>query len=160
MAARKWNKLQPRSLRHGMELCLEHARLTKNLSVERVADGMGLASRYTLYKWLENGRMPISLVRPFEFTCGADYMTRYLCHSAFKLMVDMPTGKKVSDTEINALQADFAESIGVLIDFYSGSVEASEAMASLASVMEKIAYHRGNVERFHAPELEFTEFES
>ncbi len=155
MAVNKWKKKQARSLRYSMELCLEHARVTKNLSVEKIADLMGLSSRYTLYKWLENGRMPISLVRPFEFTCGVEYLTSYLCHSAFKLMIDMPTGKRVSDTDINAVQSTFVESMGVLIDFYAGNVDADETKAALSEIMEKLAWHRVNVEKAQQPEFEF-----
>ncbi len=155
MAANKWKKKQARSLRHAMELCLEHARVTKNLSVDKIAGLMGLSSRYTLYKWLENSRMPIILVRNFEFTCGAEYMTSYLCHSAFKLMIDMPAGKRVSDTDINSLQSTFAESMGVLIDFYAGNVDADETKAVLAEIMEKLAWHRVNVEKSQQPEFEF-----
>ena len=155
MATNKWKKKQARSLRHAMELCLENARATKNLSVDKVADQMGLSSRYTLYKWMENSRMPIILVRNFEFVCGVEYVTSYLCHSAFKLMIDMPTGKRVTDSDINSLQSTFAESMTVLINFYAGNSEVDETKASLANIMEKLAWHRQNAECFQQPELEF-----
>jgi len=155
MAANKWKRKQARSLKHAMELCLEHAKATKNLSVENVADLMGLSSRWTLYKWMENSRMPIILVRSFEFCTGAEYVTSYLCHSAFKLMIDMPTGKRVTDTDINAVQSTFVESMAVLINFYAGHVEADETKASLAEIMEKLAWHRVNVEKAQQPEFEF-----
>jgi len=155
MASRSWKNRQPRSLRHGMELNLEHARVKKNLSVDRVADEMGLSSKWTLYKWLENSRMPIILVRPFELACGADFVTRYIGHSAFKLLIDIPVGKRVADKDINSLQASFSESIGLLLKFYDGKSEIDQTLAALTDVMEKLAWHQGNVERYHQPELEF-----
>jgi hypothetical protein len=155
MASRSWKKQQPRSIRHGMELCLEHARVKKNLSVDRVADEMGLPSKWALYKWMENSRMPIILVRPFEKACGADYVTRYIGHSAFKLLIDIPVGKRVTDTDINTLQGSFSEAIGLLLKFYDGKSEVDETLAALSEVMEKLAWHQGNVERYFQPELEF-----
>jgi len=155
MAVNKWKKKQARSISHAMQLCLDNARVEKNLSVDGVADLMGLSSRYSLYKWMSNQRLPIILVRPFEFCTGAEYVTSYLCHSAFKLMIDMPTGKRVSDADINSVQSTFVESMGVLIDFYAGHVEAEETMASLAHVMENLAFHRENVQKFRYPEIEF-----
>lgn len=155
MARYSWKNQQPRSLRHGMELCLEYAKVKKNLSVDRVADEMGLSSKWTLYKWLENSRMPIVLVRPFESACGADYVTRYIGHSAFKLLIDIPVGKRVADKDINSLQVSFSESIGLLLKFYDGKSDIEGTLAALTDVMEKLAWHQGNVERFHQPELEF-----
>ncbi|OQW67455.1 MAG: hypothetical protein BVN35_20330 [Proteobacteria bacterium ST_bin11] len=155
MASKHWKKQQPRSLRHGMELCLEHARVKKNYSVDRVADEMGLSSKWQLYKWMENSRMPIVLVRPFERACGADYVTRYIGHSAFKLLIDIPVGKRVSDTDINTLQGSFSEAIGLLLKFYDGKAEVHDTLAALSEVMEKLAWHQGNVERYFQPELEF-----
>ena len=58
MRRRNWKRVNPTSLRHAMELCLDYGREKRNLSVDRVADLMGMPSKYTLYKWLENGRMP------------------------------------------------------------------------------------------------------
>ncbi|MCU8084256.1 hypothetical protein [Shewanella sp. SM23] len=63
---RNWEKVRANNLRHLMALCLEFAREKQNLSVDRVADLMGLPSKWTLYKWLENGRIPAVLIRPFE----------------------------------------------------------------------------------------------
>ena len=156
MASRRRKKQQqPTSVRQGMEFCLENARVKKNLSVDRVADKMGLSSKWLLYKWMNNGRMPIILVRPFEEACGVDYVTRYIGHSAFKLLIDIPVGKRVSDKDINSLQASFSEAIGLLLKFYDGKSEIDETLAALTDVMEKLAWHQGNVERFHQPELEF-----
>lgn len=154
MAATRWKHRQPGSLRQAMDWCLEHARIRHNRSVERVADMMGLASHWVLYKWLESGRLPAVLIRPFETACGADYVTRYIGHSAHKLLIDIPTGKKAGDREINAMQAAFAESVTLLLQFYQEKATADETLAALTSTMEHLAWHRGEVERRQAPELD------
>ncbi|QUN06462.1 hypothetical protein KDN34_03090 [Shewanella yunxiaonensis] len=149
-----WKKVTANSLRHAMELCLEHAKERKNLSVDRVADLMGLPNKWTIYKWLENGRMPAVLIRSFEHACGIDLMTRYIASSAGMLVIDIPAGKAADHKEINELQSGFAEAIGLLIKFYAGNAEADETIGALSNVMGGLAWHRQNVAKSGTPELE------
>ena len=154
MRRRNWNKLVPTSLRHAMELCLEYACEKKNLSVDRIADLMGLSNKWTLYKWMENGRMPAILIRPFEHACGCSYMTQYIATSAYKLLVDIPSGKKAKDTDLLSLQTGFNEAVNLLAHFYQGEAEADSTIGALTQVMAEIAGHRANVSKTMAPELE------
>lgn len=153
MAKVNWKRAAPRSLRHGMELCLDYAKEKQNLSVERVADRMGLASRYTLYKWMENGRLPAVLIRPFELACGQSFVTQYIATSAYKLLVDIPSGKPAIDTDLLALQTGFNEAVNVLAKFYQGQADATEALGELTLHLEQVAQHRMRVEKAVAPEL-------
>ncbi|WP_026608705.1 hypothetical protein [Methylocaldum szegediense] len=157
MTAIHWKRQQPRSLRHGMELCLEHARVKANASVDRIADLMGLANKWVLYKWMESGRLPAVLIRPFETACGIDYVTRYLSHSARKLLVDIPTGRKATGRDINSLQASFAEAVAVLLRHYEGKTPVDETVAALTGVLEELAWHRAEVERRAAPQMDVFE---
>lgn len=141
MARRNWKRVAPTSLRHAMELCLEYGREKRNLSVDRVADLMGLPSKWSLYKWLESGKMPAILIRPFEHATGATFMTQYIATSAHKLLVDIPTGKPAKDDDVLALR------------FYRGEVSAEETKAVLDKMMGEIAWHRENVNKSLAPEL-------
>ena len=58
---RNWKRVRPTSLLHALELCVEYARDVHNLSVERIADLMGITADL-LYKWLSNGRLPAMLI--------------------------------------------------------------------------------------------------
>jgi len=136
-----------------MELCLEHGREKRNLSVDRVADLMGLTSKWTLYKWLENGRMPANLIRPFEHACGATFMTQYIATSAHKLLVDIPRGRPANDDEVLELQTGFNDAVNLLARFYRGEVGAEETVAALTQTMSEIAAHRENVSKALTPEL-------
>lgn len=148
-------KRQPVSIPHAMELCLEHARQKRNFSVDRVADGMGLANKWVLYKWMESGRIPAVMIRPLEYTCGADFITRYLCHSAHKVLIDIPTGRRVKPNDIQQLQATFAECVGLLLAFYQGTAEQNDTLSSLHQLLEGVAWHHQNVEQHSQPQLEF-----
>lgn len=153
MAQRNWKKVQPTSLSHAQELCLEHARVKLNRSSDNVADLMGIPNKWNLYKWLENGRMPAILIRPFEAACGIDFMTQYLAASCHKLMIDIPTGRKASAKKVNDVQGSFAEAMNHLINFYNHDGEADETLAALSRVMGDIAWHRENVKKSASPEL-------
>lgn len=155
MTRRSWKHRQPGSLRQAMEWNLEHARVKHQRSVDRVADLMGLPSKWALYKWLESGRMPAILIRPFEQACGIDCVTRYIGHSGHKLLIDIPTGKRASGTDINALQASFADAVGLLLRYYDGQAEAEDTLGALYTTMEQLAWHQGTIERHRQPELDF-----
>lgn len=152
MTHRNWKRTRARSLRHAIELCLEYAR-EHQLSVDRVADLMGLASKWTLYKWLQSGRMPAVLIRPFEHACGATFLTDYLAASAHKLLVDAPQGRRANDMELAELHASFSEALQKLLKFYDGAAEAPETLDALTHLMKGVAWHRENVSKSTEPEL-------
>ncbi len=152
-----WKHIKPNSLNQAQELCIQYARVRLNRSVDQVADLMGVSNRWNLYKWMQNNRMPISLIRPFEAACGANYVTQYLAYSDHKLLIDIPTGRKATEKEINALQACFSSAMSMLLAFYGGETEADETLAELTRLMEELAWHRANIERYTQPELEFEE---
>ena len=155
MTQASWKNRQPSSLRQAMEWCLEHARVRHNRSVDRVADLMGIANKWAIYKWLESGRLPAILIRPFEEACGVDYVTRFVGASAHKLLIDIPTGKRTSETDINSLQGSFTEAVSLLLKFYGGKANADETLSALTTTMSHLAWHRGEVERNRNPELDF-----
>lgn len=148
-------KRTPVSIPHAIELCLEYARQKHNYSVDRVADGMGLANKWVIYKWMESGRLPALMIRPLELTCGADFVTRYLSHSAHKLLIDIPSGRRVKPVEINQLQAWFTESVSLLLAFYEGAANQPETVSALTKLMEGVAWHHKNIEQHNQPQFEF-----
>lgn len=150
---RNWKQLRAVSMRHAMELCVQHAREVKHLSVEQIADLMGEASHFTLYKWLESGRMPAIQIRAFEHACGTDFITRYLAHSAGHLLVKMPSGRKVEHRELNELNMATNAAINELYKFYAGDIEAEQVITALTTLLEDLAHQRGNVEKYRQPEL-------
>lgn len=155
MARRNWKSTVPTSLSHAMELCIEHAREKYNRSVDRIAELMGLANKYTLYKWVESGKLPAISIRPFEHACGCDFITRYLAHSAAKLLVDIPIGRAGSDEDIQRLHESCGAAVGVLIKFYRGEVTTEQASGALTVAMEDLGWHRANVLKSQSPELDF-----
>lgn len=152
---RNWKRLQPTSLRHALELCKEHARERLNRSVERIAEDMGLADHWTVYKWLENGRIPATMIPPFEAACGIDYVTRWFAARSGRLLVEVPQGRQQALTDLLELNRDFAAALALLTDFYAGKAQADATVAALSSHLEQVAWHRANVAQHAEPELEF-----
>lgn len=151
---KNWKAVQAYGLLNAFELCLEFARDQRNRSVQQVAELMGLPSHWTLYKWLESGKMPVSLIRPFEHACGCTFVSDWVGLSAGKLVIDMPRAKKATASDINQLQSNFAAATALLIDFYAGVVGADETVAALTATLVELAGHRANVSRADCPELD------
>ncbi len=154
MSRRNWKRLQPSSLRHALELCKDYAKEKHNLSVERIAERMGLADHWTLYKWIQNGRMPICLVRAYEAVCGINYATRWLAASGGYLLIDMPTGRNASAEDIQVLQQTLNDAVGLLLQFHAGKGQEADTLAALQQGLEGLAWHHRNIERHLQPELE------
>ncbi|HDZ10048.1 hypothetical protein [Pseudohongiella sp.] len=159
MSRINWNKVQPTSITHAMELCVGCAREKKNLSVERIAELMGLAGHHSLYKWMAEGRMPAVLVRPFEHACGASFVSRYMAHSAQYLTLKIPSGSKADARDINALQSSLTSAVGALIKFHDAQLSQDDCIAALTGALENLAWHRANVEKADTPELSLFEEE-
>lgn len=152
-----WKRQQPNSQRHALELCKAHALAVHHRSVERIAELMGLVDHFALYKWMQNGRMPLCLVRPFEQACGIDYVTRWMAGSAGLLLIDMPAGRTVVQTELVELNSCFAAALQLLTDFYSApaKADAEATQAALNTHLSQVAWHQKNVAQCSTPELEF-----
>lgn len=150
---RNWKTIQPLSLTHAMRLCKDYAIERKRLSVERIADLMGV-THDSLYKWLSTGRMPAVLISAYENVCGVQFMTRWLAASSGKLIIDMPTGHAASDEDIQRLHLNFNEAVAKLIGFYKGSTNADETLAGLQTILEDLVGHRENVLQYNHPQLD------
>ena len=154
MSRRNWKQIRPTSLRQALELCKDHGRERKNLSVERIAVEMGITDHWTLYKWFQTGRIPANLIRPFEVATGIDYVTRWLAASAGKLVIDIPTGRDIKPNDMQALQELINTAVGTLLQFYDGRAKAPDTLAAIQTAMEAMAWHHGNVGKHLQPELE------
>ena len=154
MTRRNWKALQPSSLRHAFELCKDHARERLNKSVEGIAEDMGLADHWVLYKYLQKGSMPANLIRPYELACGIDFVTRYLAASNGRLLVQIATGRKLAHADIVELHEHFATALKLLTEYYAKPGVPSAALAALTTHMEHVAWHRQNVAQHINPQLD------
>ena len=100
MSRPNWKHIQPRSLQHAFELCAEYALAKKRLTKDRIAEVMGQSQTWTLYKWIEKASMPANLIGAYELICGASYVTSYLAASNHKLLIDMPSTKPATSTDL------------------------------------------------------------
>lgn len=140
-----------------MEWCLEFARIERRLSVDRVAERMGLANKWQVYKWLESGRLPAVLIPTFELACDCPhrYLTRFLAQAGHLLAIPIPSGRQVTPVEINALQASVTHAVSSLLAFAEGQMDREHTQAALLTAMEGLAWHHQSIEKHNQPELEF-----
>lgn len=153
MTNRNW-KHPPQSLQQALESCINHARNKHHRSIEHIAADMGLESHWSLYKWVESGRMPALLIRPFELACRCNFVTAYLAHASHHLIIDIPTGRLPATSDLQAMQLATNEATGALINFAAGKADAAQVIATVTTALEHLAFQRENVARHAQPELE------
>lgn len=149
-----WKKARAKTLQEAFWLVKEYGKAKRNLSVARIAELMGMEDEFLLYKWMK-GSMPVHKLHSFEYVCGANYVSLYLASSDNKLLIDIPTGKALQDVSVMEMQGTFNDAVSLLIKFASGEANAEETVAALTRSMSDIAYHRENVQKAEAPELDF-----
>ncbi len=147
-------KHPPQSLQQALEACLDHARTKHRMSIDRIAADMGQANHWNLYKWVESGRMPAVLIRPFELACRCNYVTRFLAHASHHLVIDIPTGKLPQASDLQTVQAAANDAMSALINYAAGKVSSLAVIDAVTEAMEHLAFHRENVKHAGQPELE------
>lgn len=151
--ARNWKRVIPRSTVDALRLCKDFAIERHNLSVERIADRMGVSADL-LYKWLASGNMPLAQVQSYEHLCGCNFISDHLAHSHGKLAVTIPSGRGLEDYDLLRMHQSFSSAMALLADFYAGKCSGESTLAALTKHMEATAWHRENVIAHSQPELE------
>ena len=157
MTRRNWKRWQPASLRDALKGCKDFAQERHNLSVERIAERMGLEDHWALYKWIANGRMPAVLLPAYEHACGINLVVRWMAATDGKLLVDMPRGRQAQPADMVELNTGFAQALQLLTDFYAGGeqADANATLEALRNHLQQVAAHQLNVAGFAEPELDF-----
>ena len=152
-----WKRYQPTSCRDALHQCKTFAQEVRNLSVERIADQMGLPDHWALYKWIENGRFPFVLIPAYEAATGINLPSRWLAATQRRLLVDMPIGRAATEDDLVQLGTGFQQAVQLLSDFYksNGATDPAPVLDALRSHLESVAHHHLNVAGFSQPELDF-----
>lgn len=156
MSRRNWKRWQPATLRDALKGCKDYAQERHNLSVERIAERMGLEDHWALYKWIANGRMPAVLLPAYQHACGINLVTRWLAAGGNQLLIDMPIGKAADQGDLVQLGTGFQQALQLLSDFYraGGSADAAPVLEALRTHLQAVSHHHANVAGFAQPELE------
>jgi hypothetical protein len=157
MSRRNWKTVRPTSLIEALRLCKDYAADKSNLSVERIADRMGV-THDSLYKWLATGRLPAIQLPAFEHVCGCHFASEWLAVTAGKLVIPMPAGRTAHESDMVQLNSGFAQALQLLTDFYAAptSADPAEVLAALRQHLQQVAWHHANVGQHANPELDFS----
>jgi transcriptional regulator with XRE-family HTH domain len=153
---RNWKRVIPTSSIEALRLCKEFAQERHNLSIERIADRMGV-EHSSLYKWLATGRLPLILLPAYELACGCNFASAWLATSAGKLVIDIPVGRSASASDLMRLNTGWAAAMQLLSDFHANPQRASaeETLAALKEHITQVAHQHANVVQHSTPELDF-----
>ena len=155
MNRRNWKHWVPRSPAEAMEGCAQLALQRHNRGIERLAtEHLSQNNASTLYKWMGNGRLPLTHVLAFERACGLPLITRYLAAAHGKLLVDIPTGKTCNAGDVQQLQSVLHSATGALMAFYAGQQTAEQTLDAIRAGLESLAWHHGNVAQHDHPQLD------
>ncbi|URX63273.1 hypothetical protein KR767_04170 [Luteibacter anthropi] len=142
-------------MQEAVEACVAFAQEKHRLSVERIADLVG-ETKWTVYKWMEQGSVPARKIAGLEHACGRAFITQYLATSARKLLVDLPTGRMPTQSDIHAVQQACNTAIGALLAFAQGDATATDTADHLTAAMSLLAHERAQVQRHDQPELDLS----
>ena len=148
------------SLSEAYQACINFALSKRRLSIERIADLMGLANHWSLYKWIANGSMPTKLIRPFETACGCTFVTEHLAASTGRhVLVSVPNGRHASPSDISALQEACTVACAAVIEFNRGGNRNAPAqtIAAINVAISRLATERGHVNTHAQPEFAFND---
>lgn len=155
MSRRNWKHWVPRSPAEAMSGCAEHALQRHNRGIERLAtEHLSQNNASTLYKWMGNGRLPLTHVLAFERACGLPLITRYLAAAHGKLLVDIPVGKACNSDDLQQLQGVLHNATGALMAFYAGRRTTEQTLDAIRAGLESLAWHHGNVAQHDHPQLD------
>lgn len=152
MTKRVWKSYRPSSMRDALRACKDYAIEKKRLSVERVANLMGVTDE-SLYKWQSSAAMPAALIPTYEHICGVAFVTEWLAEQAGKIVIDIPKGH-LGHEDVQTLQGVLHEAVGALIDLAAKKIDQEATLQRLMNGMEALAYHHANVKKFDQPELD------
>ena len=140
------------SLDHAIELTEEYAEQYRMPS-KRIAELMGVEYK-TYRRWMLDGTLPLSRLVTLEHIVGAQFISEYLCvFQGNKVVIDIARGKKSDVVDIAELQAQIAQSMACLAQFYAGKASADDTIAELTASITALAYQRENVRKVETPEL-------
>lgn len=149
-----WKTAAPRSMHEAMDLSLEYAREAENLSADRVAERMGLGTKWALYKKVGDEQLKAVEIRAFEHATGIHLVTRYLAASAGMLLVQIPLGRGASDEDLADFHATLTDCFAVVLAAYTGRREIADAVMALTEAMRQSAWHQANLAKRAQPELD------
>lgn len=101
-----------------------------------------------------DGTLPLNRLVTLEHIVGAQFISEYLCvFQGNKVVIDIARGKKSDVVDIAELQAQIAQSMACLAQFYAGKANADDTIAELTASITSLAYQRENVRKVETPEL-------
>lgn len=156
MRKQNWKAVRPLNLKDALDWCVRYAKANRHLSVEGIADIMGV-NHWTLYKWIGEADLPLRLLKNFEHACGIDYASRWLVESNGKIIIDMPRGKQCGTQDVQVLQSATHAMVGEVMRFYADLTDVDATLAAIQTALEQTSWHKGNVQKYRQPELPFDE---
>jgi hypothetical protein len=132
-------------LAEAINACLKHANEHYGLSVKDIAPGMN-TKMFTLFKWIESGKMPLNVVAQFENLCHARYITRHLAEVSGFILVTCPRGMETPENALVTLNKTTVEAVGSVAGFMSGDKSKRDAIKAIDTAIESLVWQKSRIQ--------------
>lgn len=118
--------------------CVTHAAEHYGLSITDIAAHMQV-SKWTLFKWIDSGRMPLLEIANFENACHARFVTRYMAERA---VLTKPLGVDEPMQTLAATHKVVADALAHTANLLDGKGEQRQTIKAIDAAMEALANQR------------------
>lgn len=128
-----------------MNACVTHAADHYGINITDIANLTGV-NKWTLFKWLESGRMPVTELKKFEDICHARFVTRHLADHAGMLLVSRPKGLETPEATLLTANKAMADALSAVSACIGGQIGVKPAIKAIDAAMEVLAVLRRQVD--------------
>jgi hypothetical protein len=124
--------------------CITHAAEHYGLSITDIATHMQV-SKWTLFKWVESGRIPLLEIAKFEDACHARFVTRYLAERSGFLLLTKPLGSDDGLQSLASAHKVVAEALAHTANFLDDKGVKKQSIKAIDAAMEALANQRRRI---------------
>ena len=125
--------------------CIFHAAEHYGLSITDISASMEASSNWTVFKWIESGKMPLCEIAKFEDACHARFVTRYLAEHAGLLLLPKPKATDNPTQTLLGAHKAIADALSHAANFWDGKGDKKQALKTIDTAMEALACQRKQI---------------
>jgi hypothetical protein len=124
--------------------CLKHAEEHYGMTVKDIAQVMNV-KMWTLFKWLESGRLPLAEVDKFEAACHARYITRHLADTAGLILVTKPRQMETPENALVTINSASANAISAIAAYIGGAKNKQGTAKAIDAAIEALVWQKSRL---------------
>jgi hypothetical protein len=124
--------------------CLKHAEEHFGMTTKDIAQTMNV-NMWTLFKWLESGKLPLNEINKFEAACHARYITRYLADASGLILVTKPRNMEAPENALVAINKASSNAISAIAEYIGGTKNKQGTTKAIDAAIEVLVWQRSRL---------------